>query len=105
MFIFQYKIGKLTAGAIRVPTPNVSMALLVLNLKRETTKKELNDYIQERSVRGPLMHQIDFSHSTEAVSSDFVGCRAASIVDGPNTLGKYKNRTPYSTKRRFDNYC
>ena len=84
----------MTAGAIRVPTPNVSMALLVLNLKRETTKKELNDYIQERSVRGPLMHQIDFSHSTEAVSSDFVGCRAASIVDGPNTLGKYKNRTP-----------
>ena len=81
----------MTAGAIRVPTPNVSMALLVLNLKRETTKKELNDYIQERSVRGPLMHQIDFSHSTEAVSSDFVGCRAASIVDGPNTLGKYKS--------------
>ena len=94
----------MTAGAIRVPTPNVSMALLVLNLKRETTKKELNDYIRERSVRGPLMHQIDFSHSTEAVSSDFVGCRAASIVDGPNTLGKYKKRTPCSTKCRFDNY-
>jgi glyceraldehyde 3-phosphate dehydrogenase len=32
------------------------------------------------------MHQIDFSHSTEAVSTDFVGSRAASIVDGPNTV-------------------
>ena len=78
--------GKLTAGAVRVPTPNVSMAILVLNLTRPTTKQELNDYIQERSVRGPLMHQVEFSHSTEAVSSDFVGCRAASIVDGPNTV-------------------
>jgi len=78
--------GKLTAGAVRVPTPNVSMAILVLNLKSPTTKSELNAYIQERATRGPLMHQVDFSHSTEAVSSDFVGCRAASIVDGPNTV-------------------
>jgi glyceraldehyde 3-phosphate dehydrogenase len=78
--------GKLTAGAVRVPTPNVSMAILVLNLKSSTTKSELNAYIQERATRGPLMHQVDYSHSTEAVSSDFVGCRAASIVDGPNTV-------------------
>jgi glyceraldehyde 3-phosphate dehydrogenase len=62
------------------------MAILVLNLKSPTTKSELNAYIQERATRGPLMHQVDFSHSTEAVSSDFVGCRAASIVDGPNTV-------------------
>ena len=78
--------GKLTAGAVRVPTPNVSMAILVLNLKSSTSKEELNAYIQERALRGPLMHQVDYSHSTEAVSSDFVGCRAASIVDGPNTV-------------------
>ena len=58
----------------------------MLNLKSSTSKEELNAYIQERALRGPLMHQVDYSHSTEAVSSDFVGCRAASIVDGPNTV-------------------
>lgn len=77
--------GKLTASAIRVPTPNVSMAILVMNLEKATTTAELNRYLQERAVRGPLMHQIEFSSSVEAVSSDFVGCRAASIIDGPNT--------------------
>ncbi len=77
--------GKLTASAIRVPTPNVSMAILCLNLSRPTTTAELNAFLQERAVRGPLMHQVDFSGSVEAVSSDFVGARAASIIDGPNT--------------------
>jgi glyceraldehyde 3-phosphate dehydrogenase len=77
--------GKLTASAIRVPTPNVSMAILILNLSRPTTTQELNDYIQKQSVSGALMHQIDFSNSTEAVSSDFVGTRATAIIDGPNT--------------------
>lgn len=78
--------GKLTASAIRVPTPNVSMAILILNLSRPTTTQELNDYIRKKSVSGPLMHQIDFSNSTEAVSSDFVGTRATAIIDGPNTM-------------------
>eukprot|EP00946_MAST-07B_sp_MAST-7B-sp1_P004269 g4269.t1 len=77
--------GKLTASAIRVPTPNVSMAILVMNLEKATSTAELNGYLQERAARGPLMHQIDFSSSVEAVSSDFVGSRAASIIDGPNT--------------------
>ena len=77
--------GKLTASAIRVPTPNVSMAILVMNLNHSTSKDELNRHLQERAVRGPLMHQINYSSSVEAVSSDFVGSTAASIIDGPNT--------------------
>lgn len=38
--------GKLTGNSIRVPTPNVSMAILSLNLETTTTKDEVNDYIQ-----------------------------------------------------------
>jgi len=78
--------GKLTANAVRVPTPNVSMALLVLNLKKGTTKEEVNRYLQLNATQGQLQHQLDFSTSTEAVSSDFVGTRAPAIVDGPSSL-------------------
>ncbi|KAB7520920.1 glyceraldehyde-3-phosphate dehydrogenase, partial [Flagellimonas olearia] len=34
--------GKLTGNSIRVPTPNVSMAILNLTLSKETTLEELN---------------------------------------------------------------
>ena len=51
--------GKLTANAIRVPTPDVSMAIMVLNLGRETTKEEINSFLRERATRGDLQQVLD----------------------------------------------
>jgi glyceraldehyde 3-phosphate dehydrogenase len=65
--------GKLTGNAIRVPTPNVSLAILKLNLKRETTVEEVNEFMRKVSLHSPLRKQIDFSNSPEVVSSDMVG--------------------------------
>lgn len=78
--------GKLTGNSIRVPTPNVSMAILSLNLETATTKDEVNDYIQYASLFSDLQHQIDFTRSTEIVSSDLVGARATSIIDSTATI-------------------
>ncbi len=78
--------GKLTGNAIRVPTPNVSMAILNLNLEKGTTKEELNEYLCDAALRSELQKQIDYSISPEAVSTDFVGTRAAGIVDGLGTI-------------------
>ncbi|MDG1467533.1 MAG: glyceraldehyde-3-phosphate dehydrogenase [Glaciecola sp.] len=78
--------GKLTGNSIRVPTPNVSMAILSLNLETTTTKDEVNDYIQYASLFSDLQHQIDFTRSTEIVSSDLVGARATSIIDSTATI-------------------
>lgn len=78
--------GRLTGNAIRVPTPNVSLAVMSLNLGRETTVEELNGYLQKVSLEGDLQNQIDYSKSTEVVSSDFVGNRYAGIVDAPATI-------------------
>ena len=78
--------GKLTGNSIRVPTPNVSMAILSLNLETVTTKDEVNDYIQYASLFSDLQHQIDFTRSTEIVSSDLVGARATSIIDSSATI-------------------
>lgn len=78
--------GKLTGNAIRVPTPNVSMAILNLNLEKEVNRDELNDYLRDMAIHSDLQKQIDFTTSREAVSSDFVGSRAAGVVDGLATI-------------------
>lgn len=78
--------GKLTGNAIRVPTPNVSMAILQLNLSRETSIEEVNAYMRDMSLHSPLRKQIDFSNSPEVVSSDLVGSRHACIYDAVATI-------------------
>jgi glyceraldehyde 3-phosphate dehydrogenase len=78
--------GKITGNAIRVPTPNVSLAILQLELSEETTKDELNHYLRDTSIGGKLQNQIDYTNSDEVVSSDFVGNRHACIVDAQATL-------------------
>jgi glyceraldehyde 3-phosphate dehydrogenase len=78
--------GKLTGNAIRVPIPNVSLAILNLNLDKETTKDELNATLREASLSVDLGEQIDYTSSTELVSSDLVGAERASIVDSQATI-------------------
>lgn len=78
--------GKLTGNAIRVPTPNVSMAILNLTLDKSTSVQELNSYLRDISLDSPLQNQIDFTNSPEVVSSDFVGSRYAGVVDSLATI-------------------
>lgn len=78
--------GKLTGNAIRVPTPNVSMAMLNLTLNKNVTKEEVNEVLRKASVEGALIEQIDYSMSNEMVSSDCVGNGHAVVVDAPATI-------------------
>ncbi len=78
--------GKLTGNAIRVPTPDVSMAILNLTLERDVTKEELNAFLRNASLNSPLRPQIDYIESAEVVSTDFLGSRRAGIVDGLATI-------------------
>lgn len=78
--------GKLTGNAIRVPTPNVSLAILKLTLDTPTTVDEVNEYMRDVALHSPLRKQIDFSNSPEVVSSDFVGSRHACIYDSQATI-------------------
>ena len=80
--------GKLTGNAIRVPTPNVSMAIINLNLEKEVERESLNSYLQEMSLSSPLHNQIDFSTSKELVSTDMVGSRFSGIVDSLATIAE-----------------
>lgn len=78
--------GKLTGNAIRVPTPNVSMAILNLTLGRETNVEELNEYMRNIALHSTMRKQIDYSNSPEVVSTDFVGSRTACIYDAQATI-------------------
>ncbi len=78
--------GKLTGNAIRVPTPNVSMAILNLNLEKATTREEINEYLRQMAMHSDLQKQIDFVSSQEVVSTDFVGSRHAGVVDAEATI-------------------
>ena len=80
--------GKLTGNAIRVPTPNVSLAILNLELGRPVTAEELNGYLRGMSLESPLQNQIDYTNSPEVVSSDFVGSRHAGVVDSLATIAE-----------------
>ncbi|MFJ9365270.1 glyceraldehyde-3-phosphate dehydrogenase [Nocardia sp. NPDC101769] len=73
--------AKITGSSIRVPTPDVSVAILNLQLKRETSRTEVLEYLRQVSLSGPLSRNLDFTAATDVVSSDFIGSRAASIVD------------------------
>ncbi|MCI2264225.1 glyceraldehyde-3-phosphate dehydrogenase [Sediminivirga luteola] len=78
--------GKLSGNAIRVPTPDVSMAILNLNLDTATSKDELNGFLRQTSMDSPLRNQIDYIASPEVVSTDFIGSKRAGVVDGLATI-------------------
>lgn len=80
--------GKLTGNAIRVPTPNVSLAILNLTLSRETSEEEVREFLRNSALHSSLQRQIDFTTSPEVVSSDLVGNRHACIVDGEAIIVK-----------------
>ena len=80
--------GKLSGNSIRVPTPNVSMAVANLNLASQVERDELNQYLRDMALKSNLSAQIDYTDSTEVVSSDLVGSRFAGVVDGAATIAQ-----------------
>lgn len=99
--------GKLSGNAIRVPTPNVSMAVCNLNLNTSTTRDEINAHVREMAFHSELSLQINYSYSTEVVSTDLVGTPEPAIFDSVATLAEdkrcvlyvwYDNEFGYSTQ-------
>ena len=87
--------GRLTANAIRVPTPNVSLAIMRLDLQEEIKTDVLNNYLRQIAFHSSYKDQIDFTNLTEVVSSDFVGNRKAGIIDSAATICSGKSCVLY----------
>lgn len=78
--------GKLTSNAIRVPVPNGSLAILNLEIEKETSVENVNAVLKKYALEGDLVEQIKYELSDELVSSDIVGCSAPSIFDSKATI-------------------
>ena len=78
--------GKLTANAVRVPTPNGSLAIMNLTVSKETSIDAVNQLMRKAALEGDLVNQIHFSTNPETVSSDIIGNSCSSIFDSPATL-------------------
>ncbi len=78
--------GKFTANSVRVPTPNVSLAILNLNINKEVTLEEVNEIVRNYALNGALVEQIQFAFSNELVSSDIIGNPCPSVYDSNATI-------------------
>ena len=78
--------GKLTANAIRVPTPNGSLAVMSLDIKNKTSLEEINEILRKSSLSGELVNQIKYSINEELVSNDIIGTTGCSIFDSKATI-------------------
>lgn len=98
--------GRLDGYAMRVPTPNVSVVDLTVNLEKATSKEEINSFMKkasETSLKGILQYTDE-----PLVSIDFNGCKYSStfdaqmtnVIDGNNVkiLAWYDNEAGYSKR-------
>lgn len=76
--------GKLNGMAIRVPTPNVSVIDLVVQLGRAAAVEEINGALKE-AAEGPIKGILAYTDEP-LVSTDFNGTRVSSTVDGLSTM-------------------
>lgn len=98
--------GKLDGMAVRVPTSNVSMVDLVVELDKNVTAEEVNTAL-EQAANGELK-DILFYSDLPLVSVDYNGNKASSTVDGLSTtvlgdnlvkvISWYDNETGYATR-------
>ncbi|PEJ58281.1 MULTISPECIES: type I glyceraldehyde-3-phosphate dehydrogenase [unclassified Bacillus (in: firmicutes)] len=98
--------GKLNGGAVRVPTANVSLVDLVVELNAEVTAEEVNAAFKAAS-EGELKGILGYSEEP-LVSIDYNGCSNSSTIDALSTmtmegnmvkiLSWYDNETGYSTR-------
>jgi glyceraldehyde 3-phosphate dehydrogenase len=99
--------GKLDGTSIRVPTPNVSLVSLDVNLRVRPSAKEVNEAFREAAA-GKLAGILDYN-TEKLVSSDFIGVSASCTFDATQTAsvdggalirvtGWYDNEWGFSTR-------
>lgn len=76
--------GKLNGIALRVPTPNVSVVDLVVQVEKPTIVEQVNDALKS-AAEGPLKGILAYSE-LELVSCDYRGTDESSIVDAGLTM-------------------
>ena len=77
---------KFTSNAIRVPVPDGSLAILNLQISKQSSLEDINEMMRKASLEGDLVEQINYSISNELVSNDIIGNSCPAIFDSKATL-------------------
>ncbi len=95
--------GKFNGIAIRVPTPDVSLVDVSINLTSGTTKEQVNQIFEQAAKQNPNIIYVD---NDKCVSSDFIGSSYSAIIvpDKTSMIGEkflkilawYDNEMGYS---------
>ena len=93
--------GKFDGISVRVPTPNVSLVDVVMNVEKETSVEEVNRVLKD-AANEELRGILAFSEEP-LVSVDFRGNSNSSIVDAENT--KVIDGTAVKVLSWYDNEC
>jgi glyceraldehyde 3-phosphate dehydrogenase len=98
--------GKLNGMAMRVPTPNVSIVDLVMELEKDVTAEDVNAALKT-AAEGPLKGILAYS-DLPLVSTDYNGAKVSSTIDALSTmvlegnmvkvLSWYDNEVGYSNR-------
>jgi glyceraldehyde 3-phosphate dehydrogenase len=83
---------KLTANAVRVPTPNGSLAIMSLTVKKDVTREGMNELVRKAALQGDLVNQIHYQVDPELVSSDIIGDTCCSVFDSNATIASNDKR-------------
>jgi glyceraldehyde 3-phosphate dehydrogenase len=99
--------GLIDGISIRVPTPDVSLTELTVEVERATTIEEVNAAFLAASKEGPLKGFLDYS-TVELVSVDYIGNPFSCTIDSKSTnvidktlvklSGWYDNEWGYSSR-------
>jgi glyceraldehyde 3-phosphate dehydrogenase len=99
--------GKIDGVAVRVPTPDVSLTDLTVEVERPTTVAEVNAAFKAAAAEGPLEGILDYSE-VELVSVDYIGNPFSCTLDAKSTIvidgtlvkvsGWYDNEWGYSSR-------
>ncbi|HYW50989.1 MAG TPA: type I glyceraldehyde-3-phosphate dehydrogenase [Gemmatimonadaceae bacterium] len=99
--------GLIDGISIRVPTPDVSLTELTVEVERATTIEEVNSAFLAASKDGPLKGFLDYS-TVELVSVDYIGNPFSCTIDSKSTnvidktlvklSGWYDNEWGYSSR-------
>ena len=99
--------GKIDGIAVRVPTPDVSLTDLTVEVERATTVEEVNAAFRTAAESGPLEGVLHYSE-VELVSVDYIGNAASCTLDARSTIvvdgtlvkvsGWYDNEWGYSSR-------
>ena len=99
--------GKLTGMAFRVPTPDVSVVDLTVNLEKPATYEEICQAMKAAASEGDLQGVLDYTEDA-VVSNDFIGETCTSVFDAAagialtdtfvKVVSWYDNEIGYSNK-------